>query len=187
MAFLAIVATNTQHYVVCCWATCQVNNKTILSAAQKCFHGKFTSPATITYWGLHVKWPTFWSDFNEIWTFSADTHESLQYQISRKFVQWDPDWYMRTDRNDGANWRLKARDYSSRHALQQNRISDVAGINHWSTTAETAAHELSTIFTFPLLLTQSSWHNFNSLLKALTGGSFQIFIYIVSHSRAILR
>jgi hypothetical protein len=37
-------------------------------------------------------------DFNQIWIFSTDFHRSPQYQISRKFVQWEPLCYMRTDR-----------------------------------------------------------------------------------------
>jgi hypothetical protein len=48
---------------------------------------------------LYVKCPIFWPDFNEIWNFSTKFHESLQYQISRKSVQWEPRWMCgRTDR-----------------------------------------------------------------------------------------
>ena len=45
--------------------------------------------------------PTCYSDFHHIWSFTTDCHRSRQYQISRKSIQWEPRWYMRTDGHDG--------------------------------------------------------------------------------------
>jgi hypothetical protein len=62
-----------------------------------------------TYWSLHVNCPILLPNFNQIWILSADCNESLQYQISRQSVQWEPCAYLRTDgRTDGheANTRL---------------------------------------------------------------------------------
>jgi len=39
------------------------------------------------YLRVNIKSPIFLSDFFQIWTFSADFHESPQYRISRKSVQ----------------------------------------------------------------------------------------------------
>jgi hypothetical protein len=50
------------------------------------------------YIGLHVKYPLYFSDFNEIWIYSADFRKILKYQISWKSVQWGPSCFMWTDR-----------------------------------------------------------------------------------------
>jgi hypothetical protein len=42
-----------------------------------------------TYLVLHVKCPIFLPDFNQIWIFSTDFHESRPYQISEIYVQWE--------------------------------------------------------------------------------------------------
>jgi hypothetical protein len=39
------------------------------------------------YLGFHIECPIFLTDFIQIWIFSADFHENLQYQFSRKSVQ----------------------------------------------------------------------------------------------------
>jgi hypothetical protein len=44
--------------------------------------------ATIKVLRSHVNCPTFVPDFNQVWSFSIDFHDSLQYQISRKTVHW---------------------------------------------------------------------------------------------------
>jgi hypothetical protein len=48
--------------------------------------------------GLHVRCPMFCSDFNQIWSFSADFLKGLRYQMSRITAQWEPRWHFRTDR-----------------------------------------------------------------------------------------
>ena len=56
---------------------------------------------------LHVKYPLFLSDCNEILIFSIDFRKSLKYQVSLKSVQWEPS-SMRTDGHDEANKTLFA-------------------------------------------------------------------------------
>ena len=40
----------------------------------------------------------FLPDLNQIWIFSTDFHESPKYKISRQFVEWEPRWYVQTER-----------------------------------------------------------------------------------------
>jgi len=42
------------------------------------------------YLGLHVKFPIFMPNFNQIRDFSTYFNVSPQYQISLKSVQWEP-------------------------------------------------------------------------------------------------
>jgi hypothetical protein len=77
-----------------------VNNVKILSVPQKknCSYGEFMTPATTkTYLGLHVKCPIILSDFNQIWSSLTCFHRSIRYEMSRRSVQLNPRWYMRTD------------------------------------------------------------------------------------------
>jgi len=55
------------------------------------------------YIGLHVKCPSFLSDYNSTWSFSADLRKRFKYQISWKSVKWKPGCSIRTDRHDEAN------------------------------------------------------------------------------------
>ena len=58
------------------------------------------------YDSLHVKYPLFFSDFNENWIFLAEIRKIVKYKISWKFVQWEPTWSMRTDGHYEANSRF---------------------------------------------------------------------------------
>jgi hypothetical protein len=69
------------------------------------FHSK-TAPVwwfyvagnNIPYLGLHVKFPMFLTNCNQKWIFATGFNGSCQYEILRKSVQWETNWYMRTDR-----------------------------------------------------------------------------------------
>ena len=62
------------------------------------------------YIGLHVKDLLFLSDYKGSWIFSTDFRKIFKYQISWKFVQWEPSCSMRTDgktyRHDEDNSRF---------------------------------------------------------------------------------
>jgi len=78
-------------------------SSTILTAlfhftSRQRFDSNLISQATIKPIGLNVRCPIFLVDFNQIWIFSTYFRESYECQISRKFIQWEPPWYIRTDR-----------------------------------------------------------------------------------------
>jgi hypothetical protein len=54
---------------------------------------------------VHVKCPTFLSDFNQIGVFSTHFRNSTRCKISRKYVQWDPPWHIRP--TDGRPKQMK--------------------------------------------------------------------------------
>jgi hypothetical protein len=49
---------------------------------------------------------SFMSDFNETLIFSPDFRKELRYEISSKYVEWDPRCSMRTDGHDEAKSRF---------------------------------------------------------------------------------
>lgn len=50
------------------------------------------------YLWLHVRCLTLLPDFNQILNLSTDFHKSAQHKISHTSVQWEPSWYLQTDR-----------------------------------------------------------------------------------------
>jgi hypothetical protein len=63
------------------------------------FWEEFIERLSWMYIGLHVNYPLFLSDFNEIWVFLTDFWEILTYQISWKSVHWEPNSLIQTDMN----------------------------------------------------------------------------------------
>jgi len=82
-----------------------VNIIEVLSIHKKIFSNEFVTGSNKMNLDLHVMCPKFLSGFEEIWSFSVDFNKCLQYQISRKSVQWEPSWYMRINgQTNGRIW-----------------------------------------------------------------------------------
>jgi len=58
---------------------------------------------------LHVKYPLFLSDFNEIWIFWKDFRKIIKYQISWKSVQREPSCSTQTDGRAGGHDEANSR------------------------------------------------------------------------------
>jgi len=58
--------------------------------------------------GLRVKYPLFFTDCNETWTFRTGVRKMLKYRILWKSVQWETSCSMRADgqTDDEANRRF---------------------------------------------------------------------------------
>jgi len=83
-----------------------VNIIEVLNVHKKLFSEECVTGSNKMNLALHVSARKFCSIFKEIWSFSTDFNKRLQYQISRKSVQWEPRWYMRTDgQTNGRIWR----------------------------------------------------------------------------------
>ena len=48
--------------------------------------------------GLHAKYVSSFSDYNDTSIFRTDLRKVLKYRISRISTQWQPSCFMRTDR-----------------------------------------------------------------------------------------
>jgi hypothetical protein len=66
------------------------------------------------YRSLYVKYLLFLPDFNQTSGFSSVFGKMLKYQISRKFVQWEPSCSMQTDdRTDMTSLIVAFRNFSN--------------------------------------------------------------------------
>jgi hypothetical protein len=88
------------------WFSVQLLSETFLSLRI------IESNITMIYIGLHLKYPSFFSDFNEICICSTDFRKILKCQFSRKSIRWESNWFLRkktqkrTDRHDEASSRF---------------------------------------------------------------------------------
>jgi hypothetical protein len=69
----------------------------ILTTWYQCTRRRNVVDKNKMYVVICVKCPIVLPDLLPNWDFSTDFHKSSQYQISRKSVQWEARWYMRTD------------------------------------------------------------------------------------------
>jgi hypothetical protein len=100
------VVTREKKCCVFCCATCHCqqykNNK---SCAKMFLWRIYVTGNNETYLSLHTNCPIFLSDFNQIWSFSANFHASIQYQIPRKST---------CSRTDTADRHVERRDEAYR-------------------------------------------------------------------------
>jgi hypothetical protein len=77
-----------------------------LLSGYKIFYTAANNMKTWRYWGLHVRWPIFLSDLDQIFIFWTDFHKSLQNQNAQKSIHWILCWNMQ---KGGRTWQsLKA-------------------------------------------------------------------------------
>ena len=82
---------------------------------------------------LNVKYPLLFTDVTQTWTFSTDFRKILTYQISRKSVQWEPIYSMRTDRLTDVTKRTVAfRNFATASKKAWSWMSSVL----WTTTED---------------------------------------------------
>jgi len=81
------------------------------------------------YFSLHVKYPLFLSDFNDIWILTTGFWKILKYQISLKSVQWKQSRSMRTDRRTGMTKLIVA--FRSFANASKNDVISVAKMSKW--------------------------------------------------------
>jgi hypothetical protein len=98
-------------------------------------------------WKLHVKYQLL-SDFNDTWIFSTDFRKKLTYQVSSKFVQYEPSYSMRTD----AQTDIKKLTVAFRNFAKAPKMTNTVWLLTWGRKALSAARmiPLSRTLTFKL-------------------------------------
>ena len=84
---LRVFVNNTKSFE-CCYGNARKNPFTLVSSYEVFLPAvNNTDLHALPHFILHVKCPVLLFDLKKIWSSSADFRKSLQYQISRKFVQ----------------------------------------------------------------------------------------------------
>ena len=99
-----------------CWA---VNNEIIKQVTSSWSLFNYHRYMFKTYTFLYEKCPLFLSDFNQFWISSrfSKKKKKPKYQISWKYVQWEPSYSMRTDgRTDMMKLTITVAFRNSAHA-----------------------------------------------------------------------
>jgi len=86
------------------------------------------------YIGLHVKYPFFWSDFNETWILSTIFWKILECRISCKSVQWEPSCSVRSDGRTDMTKLIVAFHNFANAPKKQGRKSKVSLSTPWRRT-----------------------------------------------------